>query len=135
MNQFKKDLLRGQEYEKKALERLLNIKNKIYSFNDDYKYDFIYGKTLYEVKFDEKSKKTNNIFIETMCNNEKSGINKTMAKYYIITDGDVYYKIKTKYIKKYMIDYKYIEFKTWTKMGGYIIPIDKFIKIKSLSII
>ena len=70
-----------------------------------------------------------------MFNHKKSGIHTTEAKYYIITNGNQYYKIKVKYLKIEMLKYPYIEFKIANKMSGYIINVKEFIKIKSCTLI
>lgn len=139
MYNFKEDLKLGHVYELKALDRLLNIKQKEYLINQDSgknsEYDFIYGGVKYEVKYDKKSKITGNIFIECKCNNKLSGINLTTSKYYIITDGDIYWKIKTSEIKEKLTKYKYIKFYTDSYVEGVIIPINDIKQFKSLILI
>ena len=134
---FYADLKIGHDYELKALNRLLEKKNKKYSIDNKIKtnYDFIYGNSKYEVKFDKRSLSTGNFFIECICNNKQSGIYTSEAKYYIITNGCEYLKIKVKYLLKEMINYKYIKFKITNSMEGYMININELKKIKSCILI
>jgi hypothetical protein len=53
-----------------------------------------------ECKFDLKGKESRNICIETRCNGNKSGIMTTTADYWIISDGEQVFLIKTKEIKR-----------------------------------
>lgn len=130
---FYSDLKIGHKYEMIVLNKLLEKKNKPYIIDNKIKsnYDFIYGDNKYEVKYDKRSLTTNNFFIECICNNKKSGIYTTEAKYYIITNGIEYLKIKVKYLLKEMIKYKYIKFKIYNSMEGYIINVNEFKKIKT----
>ncbi len=131
---FYRDLEQANKMEWLILNKLLEKKVKPYIMNDNTvktNYDFIYGNTKYEVKFDKRSLTTCNFFIECFFNNKKSGIYTSEAKYYIITNGNQHYKIKVKYLKNEMIKYRYIEFKIANKMSGYLIPIKEFVKIKS----
>jgi hypothetical protein len=130
---FYSDLKIGNHYEIIVLNKLLQKKNKTHSINNKIKsnFDFIYGNSKYEVKYDKRSLISNNFFIECVCNNKNSGIYTTEAKYYVITNGTDYYKIKVKYLLKEMIKYKYIKFKIYNSMEGYIINVNDFKKIKS----
>ena len=135
---FYRDLEQANKIEWIILNKLLEKKEKPYIMNDNKvktNYDFIYGKTKYEVKYDKRSLTTNNFFIECMFNNKNSGIHTTEAKYYIITNGNQYYKIKVKYLKIDMLKFPYIEFKIANKMGGYLLPVKEFLKIKSCCLI
>lgn len=85
MSSFKEDLKIGNKYEKVASYRLTKKYNiKIVEYNNDYRYDFIdYNGVKYEVKYDRKSEKTGNIFLEYSNRNNDSGINKTESDKYI----------------------------------------------------
>ena len=105
---FISDLALGQYYETKYI-----MKKKFVDYhhpkNGAFKdYDIKNNETgkSYEVKADRRTKATGNLFIETKCNGEYSGINATKATYWIhfICNGekgneafesDYYYKIPT----------------------------------------
>lgn len=108
---FYKDLKIGREYEKKALE-LFDIISYEEPDKDnlpyyDYKLTLATGKIKYiEVKADFIGCRTGNFALEYECNNKSSGINRTIADYYIIfIIGVGVYKIKTKILKE-MKNYK-----------------------------
>jgi hypothetical protein len=64
-------------------------------------YDLILENDLtIECKYDKKGKESGNICIETRCNGKKSGIMTTTADYWVITDGEKTFLIKTKEIKR-----------------------------------
>ena len=64
-------------------------------------YDLILENDLtLECKFDKKGKESRNICIETRCNGNKSGIMTTTADYWVISDGERVFLIKTKDIKR-----------------------------------
>lgn len=101
-NQFLEDLERGFVEEKKVY----NYYKKLYPMvkhisGYEKKYDImIPEKFSVEVKFDERSMNTGNYFIEAFYQNEKSGINATTAKLWVISNGKQYLFINTKDIKK-----------------------------------
>lgn len=141
---FKRDLKFGNIYEKKAFEKLKNYNNDINLtciYNNDYKYDFkTNNNDTYEVKADKRSQETGNIFIEYLCKGRDSGINKTEATYYIITDTENYYKIKTddlkEYIKNNINDIKKIVFKSDVGLvHGLLIKINDFKNINNIIIL
>jgi hypothetical protein len=142
-NVFLPTLKKYEPYELKALLLLklhLNNDNIKYSFNKNSKYDIslnINDKIIkYEIKTDEKSLITNNIFIEFKSFNKLSGISTTEADYYIINDTINFYLIKTNDIIKLIDDKEYLFIKVVnnaSKAEGYIFNkykiIDKSIKI------
>jgi len=142
-NVFLPTLKKYEPYELKALLLLklhLNNDNIKYSFNKNYKYDIslnINDKIIkYEIKTDEKSLKTNNIFIEYKSFNKLSGIYTTESDYYIINDTINFYLIETKDILKLIDDNEYIFIKfvnNTSKAEGYIFEkykiIDRSIKL------
>ena len=75
-------------YEIIASEKICLLHNThLKSFNNDYRYDFkTCDKLRYEVKTDELSLKTNNLFIEFESYKKPSGISITKANYYIFSD-------------------------------------------------
>lgn len=88
---FRKDLRQGQLGERYVAYCLKKNDYQIVKFNDNSDYDIL---TLYkgneksfEVKTDlyeyYKNCKTNNLFIEVMCNGKMSGINSSKADYFI----------------------------------------------------
>ena len=103
---FKKQLVKYQPYEKIAADKIASLNNvSILSFCDNYKYDFETSDNLkYEVKTDEASIKTNNIFIEFYGYNKPSGISITEANFYIINDTINYYLISVKNLKQLIYD-------------------------------
>ena len=86
--QFKKDLIIGQKYEVIAQDRIIEYYGnnlKVIETCNDYRYDFkLSNEFTYEVKFERSSLKTNNIFIEFVAFQKPSGIDMTIADYYII---------------------------------------------------
>lgn len=102
MNNFNYKLKKYQPYEVIASKKI-EILNKctVLNFNNDNKYDFKTNDNLtYEVKADELSLKTGNIFIEYEGYNKKSGLSVSKADFYIITDTNDYYMIQTKKLKQ-----------------------------------
>jgi hypothetical protein len=142
-NVFLPTLKKYEPYELKALLLLklhLNYENIKYSFNKNSKYDISLNINdniiKYEIKTDEKSLKTNNIFIEYKSFNKLSGISTTEADYYIINHTIDFYLIKTNDILKLIDDNEYLFIKVVnnaSKAEGYIFEkykiIDKSIKI------
>jgi hypothetical protein len=57
------------------------------------------GKTI-ECKYDEKAAETQNICIETHCNGSESGVLTTTADYWIISDRNKTFLIKTSELKR-----------------------------------
>ena len=82
-------------YEIIASEKICLLNNiALKKFNDDYRYDFkTIDKIKYEVKTDELSLKTNNLFIEFEGYKKPSGIMITKANFYIFCDTINYYLI------------------------------------------
>ena len=94
---FKIDLEFGQKYEKICATKI----GHIIGFNDDYKYDFITKDFVkYECKADRMNLVTGNWFIEYSFQNKNSGVYKTEANYYILTNTIDYYKISVERLKK-----------------------------------
>ena len=111
-----------QKYEEEAAERIkkhLNV--EIVKFNNNNEYDFVDSNEIkYEVKYDGLSNTSNNFFIEFLGYGKPSGIKVTQAKYYIITDGNLYLLILTKKLKK-LIKNCPIKFTKDGLTAGYII--------------
>jgi len=111
-----------QKYEEEASERIkkhLNV--EIVKFNNNNEYDFIDSNEIkYEVKYDGYSNTSNNFFIEFLGYGKPSGITVSQAKYYIITDGNLYLLILTKKLKK-LIKNCPIKFTKDGLTAGYII--------------
>ena len=114
------------KYEQEAGERIKKLDNvDIISFNNDNKYDFIDSNNIkYEVKFDGASNKTGNFYIEHNGYGKPSGISTTEAQYYIITDGENYYLIKTETLKSLCAQYGVIRTTKDLKTFGCLINCD-----------
>jgi hypothetical protein len=87
MTKFNMDLKFGKIYEKKFAE----LTKKEYEISDGKTYwDVIIKdddkKLVYEVKTDRRMNKTNNFCIEYEYNKKPSGINKTMADYWVFIE-------------------------------------------------
>ena len=98
---FLKNVFKYHIYEIISSEKncLLND-TKVVKFNNDYRYDFkTLDKIKYEVKTDELSLKTNNLFIEFESYKKPSGISASKAHYYIFSDTIDYYLIETQKLK------------------------------------
>lgn len=121
---FKKQLIKYQPYEKIAAEKIALLNNvSLLSFCDNYKYDFETSDNLkYEVKTDEASNKTNNIFIEFYGYNKPSGITTTEANFYIINDTFNYYLISVDNLRELIINNKCRKIETkQTQTYGYLL--------------
>jgi hypothetical protein len=136
---FKTDLKFGNDYEIKAFEQLKKYKNNdnlTCIYNNDYKFDFKTNENkTYEIKADKMSLTTGNFFIEYWCNFKPSGICKTKADYYIITDTINYYMVPTSDIVNYINNEGPPTKAFKSDVGlvkGYLIKINEFIKIKNL---
>ena len=101
-NQFLNDLNNNMIYENIAADKIC-ARNHVTICNtcNNYKYDFKTDDHItFEVKTDKASLKTNNFYIEFLGRNDKkSGISITESDYYIITDTNKYYMIKTSALK------------------------------------
>lgn len=60
----------------------------------------IFANKKVEVKYDQLSLKTGNIFVEYESRGKKSGLAKTEAEYYCWAFGDTFHLIKTKDLKQ-----------------------------------
>ena len=98
---FLKNVDKYHIYEIIASEKICLLNNtQLIKFNNDYRYDFkTSDKIKYEVKTDELSLKTNNLFIEFESYRKPSGISSTKAHYYIFSDTIDYYLIETQKLK------------------------------------
>ena len=98
---FLKNVNKYHIYEIIASEKICLLNNtQLIKFNNDYRYDFkTSDKIKYEVKTDELSLKTNNLFIEFESYKKPSGISSTKAHYYIFSDTIDYYLIETQKLK------------------------------------
>lgn len=136
---FKRDLKRGQKIEDVVLARIKNKYPKAY-IEEGYKKEwdiFIPELNLgVEVKFDEKSKLTGNIFIEINFNGKASGISTTKAGYWVIYDGKEYNWFTTDNIHKCLMENKGLKrSKTINVEGkdliGFLVPKEILYKYKA----
>jgi hypothetical protein len=116
---FFKDLEFGKIYEKELLKIVpYDNFNSIDGLFKDYDIEIIKddNKTLYEVKSDRLTQKTNNVCIEFECSNKPSGITTTKSDlyaYFIIkNNGYDLIVIKTDTIKKLIKEKKYNKIKS-----------------------
>lgn len=107
INTFYKDLDLGKKIEKKVLE-IIKIKYPQSYIEKGYckEWDIFIPELNFgvEVKFDQKSKHTNNIVIEIKFNNKPSALSTTKAKYWVIYDGFNYNWFLVNDIKKCIKD-------------------------------
>ena len=98
---FLKNVDKYHIYEIIASQKISLLNNtQLIKFNNDYRYDFkTSDKLKYEVKTDELSLKTNNLFIEFESYKKPSGISSSKAHYYIFSDTIDYYLIETQKLK------------------------------------
>ena len=109
---FKADLERGKIHEIYVLNKIKKKYKQAYIVDGYFKeYDiFIPELNLgVEVKFDERSKETGNIIIETESAGKRSGISTTKAKYWVIYDGRNYNWFLTDTIRKCIKEYDFKE--------------------------
>ena len=109
---FKADLERGKIHEIYVLNKIKKKYKQAYIVDGYFKeYDiFIPELNLgVEVKFDERSKETGNIIIETESAGKRSGISTTKAKYWVIYDGINYNWFLTDTIRKCIKEYDFKE--------------------------
>jgi len=132
MEIFYYKLEKYKPYEVIASQKIENLNNtKVLKFCDNYKYDFkTSDKIKYEVKTDELSIKTGNIFIEFIGYGKPSGITTTKSNYYIINDTINYYLISTDKLKNIILDKLYFRIcKTKDELtSGYLFKKDAIIK-------
>jgi len=116
MNNFISDLKFGEYWEQVFLQHI-DFDRYVKKGGKFSKYDLkVYYNdiiTRYEVKADRMTYKTNNIAIEYECFNKPSGINTTNADLYVYFEilpiGYILYLIPVDYIKKCIIDKKYLK--------------------------
>ena len=108
---FLKNVDKYHIYEIIASQKICTLNNtKLSKFNDDYRYDFkTLDKIKYEVKTDELSLSTNNLFIEFEGYKKKSGISISKANYYIFCDTIDYYLIQAQKLKEILNKYNKIK--------------------------
>jgi hypothetical protein len=131
-SQFKKCLIIGNVFEKKAQFKLVQYyKNKyhVVNENDTYEYDFLLSNgRYYEVKFCSLSNGYDTIFLECVAFNKPSGINITKADYYIFvinsSDGLLFIKIRVKNLIKIIKKELFSRYFRDDKKEGYVIQID-----------
>jgi len=128
-------LLIGRKYEEEAQEIIKTLfKTEIIEIQTDENYkDVLYDfktsdGTTYEIKADLLSNKTGNFFIEFQNSNYYTGITTTKAKYHIITNGTIYYLIKTRKIKQLILFNQYRTGMTEDGSIGYLIPTSHIIE-------
>ena len=94
---FIKNVESYHKYEVLAQDKLSSFfKTSLKSFNDTKDYDILLENNLkFEVKFIGTFDKYETVYIECFRNNKSSGILTTQSDYYIITNGKIYYLIKT----------------------------------------
>jgi hypothetical protein len=112
---FKRDLKRGKHHENVVLNYIKAKYKNAYIKDGYYKeYDIFIPEVNFgvEVKYDEKSKYTNNIVIEIEFNNKPSALMTTKAKFWVIYDGYSYNWFLTDKIKDCIKDnnLRYVEF-------------------------
>ena len=132
MDKFYLNLKKYQKYEVIASKKIEILNNcKTVKFCNNFKYDFkTDDKLKYEVKADEMSIKTNNIFIEFEGYGKPSGIAITHSNFYIITDTINYYKISTSNLRNIIEDKQFNKI-CKTKDGltsGYLFSKDVILK-------
>ena len=136
MNQFRdRDLPYGEKGEGLILELILKKYKTAYKQDGYHKeYDIMIpeiNKTV-EVKRDAQTDSTGNIFIESSCQNVKSGISATTANIFAyITDSKIYW-IETENINKCIKDEKILKNVGFRiqgkKIDAYLIPTSIFEK-------
>ena len=128
-SQFKKDLQVGQKYEVIAQDRIIKYYEnnlKVIETCNDYRYDFkLSNDFTYEVKYERTSLKTNNIFLEYIAFQKPSGIDMTLANYYIfvlpVNDTDnQFLLIDVDTLKQLVIDKQYTREHVDNYKSGYI---------------
>ena len=99
---FLKNVDKYHIYEIIASEKICLLNNiKLIKFNDDYRYNFKTSDEIkYEVKTDELSLKTNNLFIEFESYEKPSGVIISKSHYYIFCNTIDYYLIETQKLKE-----------------------------------
>ena len=105
MASWKQSLKIGENFEKFVMAEIKNklalkaIKNEVAANLKLYDITLENEKTI-ECKCDERAEETQNICIETHCNDKESGILTTTADYWLITDNIKGYLIKTSELKR-----------------------------------
>ena len=96
-NKFIKNVKSYHKYELLSSKRAeLYFKTSIKSFNETKDYDILLENNLkFEVKFIGTFDEYDTVNIECFRNNTPSGISTTKSDYYIVTNGYIYYLIKT----------------------------------------
>ena len=99
---FLKNVDKYHIYEIIASEKICLLNNiKLIKFNDDYRYNFKTSDEIkYEVKTDELSLKTNNLFIEFESYKKPSGVIISKSHYYIFCNTIDYYLTETQKLKE-----------------------------------
>lgn len=137
ITQFKKDLEIGQTFERLSQDRIIKYyesKYNVIEICEDYRYDFKLSNNMtYEIKYERLSLKTGNVFIEYMAFNKKSGIDKTIADYYIIVLpinhlDNHFLLIEVEALKNIISNKKYSRKHTDKLKSGYIFSKDEIIK-------
>jgi len=105
MASWEESLKIGEDFENNRMKDIYDkiglkcTKNELYSNLKFFDFTIENGITI-ECKCDEKAEETQNICIETHCNDNESGILTTTADYWLITDNIKGYLIKTSEIKR-----------------------------------
>ena len=96
-DEFIKNVESHHKYEILAQEKLSSFfKTSLKSFNDDKYYDILLEDGLkFGVKYLGTFDVYETVYIECFRNNKPSGISTTKSDYYIVTNGYIYYLIKT----------------------------------------
>lgn len=141
---FQQQLLIGQVYEEKAIERVIQYykhKHSLKCRNNDNRFDFeMSNGKLFEVKADMMALKTGNVFIEVIGFNKPAGLAVTQAHYYIImyhsSTGCLFEPIQENYVmvtvkklRKLLSDSKdkYHYYSDEYK-AGYLVPIQDIVE-------
>ena len=96
-DEFMKNVESHHKYEILAQEKLSSFfKTSLKSYNNTKDYDILLQNNIkIEVKFIGTFNKYDTVNIECFRNNQPSGISIPQSDYYIITNGKIYYLIKT----------------------------------------
>jgi hypothetical protein len=125
-DEFIKNVESHHKYEILAQEKLSSFfKTSLKSYNNTKDYDILLENNLkFEVKFIGTFDEYDTVNIECFRNNKPSGISTTQSDYYIVTNGDIYYLIKTDELLKISL---ISEIKKLKYSFCYIIPKTLFI--------
>jgi len=111
-NRFKQSLVQGQKYEQYIKKLMVDYGWDFLYFNDNYKFDIMMTNkkdelVTIEVKSDDKSYYTNNLYIEYESWNKPSGVMATTANFfiYVLPKHNQIWFMRTSDLKHAIIDY------------------------------